>query len=405
MQDISLNLRAHHLRTHPRRYLWAAIILFGMMITGVSIDVMVPSLPAMTENFRAETSLVQLSVTVFLIGLGLFQLVAGAVSDSLGRKTPLTAAVILYVITNLLAAFSSNIYQLLLLRFLQGVAVAFSAVSMRAMIPDLFAGYAFKKMANYMVMVWSIGPIIAPAIGGYLQVYFNWPGTFYFLALYGSLLLILVSCFVPETLTKKTTFKLNSILINTQLLLANKEYRLCMLYTGLLYASLALFAVVCPFLIQDVLGYSPIAFGRIALLMGLAFFLGNFSNRLTLTMSSTLKITACFWLMLMVAISLLFLSLFIKLTIYSIVVPIFLLIYLSALVFPNYYAKSMALFPQLSGSANALMASSMALITGLLTAFAAARPANTLLPLALIYLGMAVICLIAHYTTGKANTL
>lgn len=244
------------LKSHPYRYWWVAIALFGVMLSGVGIDLNMPSLPAVADHFNVNKSFAQLTITAYLIGFGLTQMFAGALADSIGRKKPFVIGGVVYVLVNLLAPFSQDIYQLLGLRFIQGVSVAFCLVSMRAVIPDLFEGAAFKRMVNYMTMAWSLGPITAPAIGGYLQALFDWQGPFYFLAGYGAVLLILAVVYIPETIPKKTPFKFGSIITNSARMLRSKGYVLSMIYTGLLYAMLVLFGVVASFLMQDVLGYS-----------------------------------------------------------------------------------------------------------------------------------------------------
>jgi DHA1 family bicyclomycin/chloramphenicol resistance-like MFS transporter len=392
------------IRAHPNRHLWAMIALFGIVISGIGIDIIVPSLPAIGDAFQVDNSLAKLTITAYMIGFGLFQPLAGSVSDGFGRKSPLMYGVALYIICNFLSVFSQDIYQLLTLRFLQGVAVAFCTVPVRAIISDLFVGQAYKKMANYLPMAWALGPIIGPAIGGYLQVYFNWPGPFYFLTLYGLSLMILMF-FVPETHLDRHEFQFRKVVTNSIYMMSSKSYVLCMLYTGLLYSMLILFGVVTPFIVQDVLGYSPIEFGQIALLMGLAWLLGAFTNRLVIDMPPSIKIALCFWLMFLVALVMLIVSLVVKVNIYNVVIPIFLLVYFAAMIYPNYFAQSMALFPHIAASANALMASSMILIAGLVSAFATVLKSDTQIPLSLTYLGLVVICLVVYYATGKARTL
>ncbi|MDF3054269.1 MAG: bcr 1 [Gammaproteobacteria bacterium] len=394
-----------NLRAHPHRHWWSMVALFGVMISGISIDLNVPSLPAIAHYFDVEKGLVQLTITAYLFGMGFSQLLAGVVSDSVGRKRPFIIAIVFYIICSLLSPLSQNIYQLIALRFFQGMAVSVCSVSMRAIIPDLFEGTAFKKMASYMSIAWSIGPIVAPAIGGYLQAYFGWQGPFYFLAGYAASLLLLMVLFVPETLHRTSIFKLSHVIRNTKCMLSNKGYVLCMIYAGLLYSMLVLFGVACPFLIQNVLGYSAIDFGHIALLMGFAWLLGNSSSRLMLELSPHIKITVCFWLMFVTAAGMLICSFYVETNIYNIVIPIFFLIYLAAIIFPNYYAKAMTLFPEMSASANALMGSSFVICAGLVTILVSVFKMATQIPLSLIYMGLVSICMSIYYMTGKAKIL
>jgi MFS transporter, DHA1 family, multidrug resistance protein len=123
--------------THTR-YFYAMIVIFGMLISGLSIDIYAPSLPAVTQYFNVDQSLVQLSITTYVIGYAVAQLFAGALSDRVGRKQPLVIAAALFTVISFIIPYSQTIYQLQLLRFLQGVAVACINVPIRAVISDLF---------------------------------------------------------------------------------------------------------------------------------------------------------------------------------------------------------------------------------------------------------------------------
>jgi MFS transporter, DHA1 family, multidrug resistance protein len=79
-----------HQATSLKKRFWAAIVLIAIPLSGLSIDVFVPSLPAVTKYFQVEQSLVQLAISIYMLGFGLGQLFAGSVADSVGRKSPFT---------------------------------------------------------------------------------------------------------------------------------------------------------------------------------------------------------------------------------------------------------------------------------------------------------------------------
>ncbi len=180
------------------------------------------------------------------------------------------------MITFILAVISvpwcHNINQLLFLRFIQGTSIALTIVPIRAVLLDLFTGRELYKMMNYMSITWSIGPIIAPAIGGYLQYYLGWKANFYFLASYSIILLMLILKFMPETAAHYHSFRLKPILENYRTILSCLKFDYGLLSNGILYSLIILFSVVGPFLIQVELKYSSIHFGYISLLLGTAWF-------------------------------------------------------------------------------------------------------------------------------------
>jgi predicted MFS family arabinose efflux permease len=149
----------------------------------------------------------------------------------------------------------------------------------RAIIPDLFSGKKMQQMMTYMTTAWSIGPIIAPVIGGYLQHYFDWQANFYFLLIYSLLMFGLVVFFLPETSVHRHDFKLRVIFRNYKEILSSPEYLRNVFSNGLLYSIILLFAVISPFLIQNVLHFSTVQYGHITLFIGLAWFLGSIINK------------------------------------------------------------------------------------------------------------------------------
>lgn len=228
---------------------WAAfIILFCVPLTGASIDIYVPSLPAIQQAFSVPASSVQLSLTTYLIGFGCFQLIVGSLSDFIGRRWLFMLGLFMYVLTSFLIIWSHNITTLLGLRFLQGVSVAAIAVTGIAMIPDLFTGKLYTRYMNYSNLAWALSPVLAPYIGGYLQDWFGWQASFYFLTGYGLLGFILACFFIWETHTERCPFQLRTIINNYITLLKDKRFLVCLFFLSLIYGSIVIFNVVGPFL-------------------------------------------------------------------------------------------------------------------------------------------------------------
>ena len=392
-----MNLSPYREIQNRDKYFFSFIALFGMLVSGLSIDIYSPSLAAVTTYFNVDKGLVQLTITTYIIGFGVAQLFAGSLSDSVGRKMPLMIAITLYSIFSFMIAYAQNIYQLQTLRFLQGVAVACLNVPTRAIIADLFEGPEFYKMMNYVSIAWAIGPIIAPAIGGYLQHYFGWYASFYFLAIYGVFLLILNAVFLPETIKEKHAFNAHVLFHQYRLLFSNKNYVLGVISLGAIYAMLILFNVVAPFLIQDVLHYLPIQFGYMAFFMGLSWFFGNLSNRLLSTINIRKKVIVCLLLMLFIIFIMLSFAIKETISIADILIPTGFLFYLGGIIFPNYFAQNVAIFQHIAGQANGLMGAAIICIGGLGSVVGILLKSHSQVPLTLAYLGIIVICLISSY--------
>src|SRR3990167_196619 len=258
------------------------IVLLTLLIvplSGLGIDIFVPSLPAITDHFSADTGVVQLSVSVYILGYALFQTMWGTLADSFGRRRLILIGLSGVTITCLLIPFSINIGMLLGLRFLQGVFVEPVGILSRVLLSDTFKGNELSRFSNYLTITWAIGPIIAPFICGYLQNYLGWKASFFFLAAYSFILLIILFIKLPETHTNPIPLVFSCIKASYQAVLTHSEFLSLVIVMSLSYGAMAIFNVMGPFLIQTTLGFSAITFGYVALYMGVAWFIGSLFNR------------------------------------------------------------------------------------------------------------------------------
>lgn len=331
----------------------AVLVILTTPLAGFAIDIYVPSLPAISKYFNATISLTQLTVSSYLIGFASILLFIGSISDAIGRKKISVIGFLIFIGASFLIAQTSSIHMLILYRFTQGVAMGCLLTGARSTIADLFTGNEFRKVNGYFMLVWAIGPIIAPAIGGYLQSFFNWQASFYFLIIYGILIFIPYVILVPETIAQKKSFKLNHILISYKTILLDPSYLAGAISCGCLYSIIILFNLIAPFLIQNEFNYSVIEFGYIALLMGFAWFLGNLINSIFIHVSYKYKIKIALWVMSITMFSSLILNLFFF-NLLILVVPTFILLLCGGLIFVNYSSSNILLFPKMSGSAMAL---------------------------------------------------
>jgi Bcr/CflA subfamily drug resistance transporter len=392
----------HTLSEKQRRFIFF-LTLFIVPTSGLSVDIYVPSLPAMTQFFHTDKMFIQLTITFYMFGMGLMQIFAGAISDSFGRKRPFLLGSTIYVLTNLIIPFVPNISVLLALRLIQGLAVGLLIVPIRAVVPDLFSGKEMHKMLSYVITAWSIGPIIAPMIGGYLQQAFGWQASFYFLFVYSLIGLLLVLFYLPETSEHRHHFSLATILGNAKEIFSCPEYVRGLLSNGLLYSIIILFAVVSPFLIQNLLRFSAIQFGHMALCIGTAWFLGSLTNRFTIHIDSRVKIKISLFLMLGMTIIMILLAAMVGLNIFALLIPTFCLVYFGGIIFPAYFANSVALFPTKTGSANAFMGAFAFMIPSIISAGGTQLKDTNQLPLACAYLLIVMSCIAAYYFIHKAK--
>ncbi len=157
---------------------------FGPFVT----DMYLPTLPAMTDYFSTNSSMVQLGLTSSMIGLAVGQLFFGPLSDKYGRRSPLITAMFLFLTSTIGCIYSGSIMQFVAWRFIQGIAGAGGIVISRSVAADKYTGHELLKMLAIIGAINGIAPITAPMLGGMLADNVGWIGIFWVLFGLGTLL-------------------------------------------------------------------------------------------------------------------------------------------------------------------------------------------------------------------------
>lgn len=206
--------------------------LAGLMaFTSLSTDIYLPAMPSMENELHGN---IELTVTGFLIGFALAQIVWGPISDKFGRKLPLILGTILFVIGSIGCAISTSMATIVIWRVIQAFGACTGPMIARAMVRDVYAKTeAARKLSGLMILM-AIAPIVGPLLGGQILKFANWHYIFWLLAVIGIIMLGFV-LLLPETLPKnsrseKSTFQAFK---NYQVLLSNKkfmQYTLCLTF-------------------------------------------------------------------------------------------------------------------------------------------------------------------------------
>lgn len=371
-----------------RPWYFSFLILLMIPFAGIGIDLYAPSLPWIQDAFHTKASLVKLTVSLYLLGYAIGPLLFGALADAYGRKTVMQFGLIGYLLSCVAIIYATNIYLLLIFRFLQGFIIGAVGATSKAMITDTYQGQAMRRMGAMVAVVWGLGPILAPYVGGYLQHYFGWQANFVFLAGFASLI-FLGSLLLPETIVHKAAFKPRLLLSRYKEVFSHRLFWVGVLYMGVVYSLIVIFNVVAPFFIQNVLHYNAVQFGHIALVMGFAYFSGGLINRILVNHFEPKHIvTVSLLLMTLGAVVFIYLGVRYSANLYAYTVPLFIIIFCSAPTFPAGMSRVMALFPKMAGTANSLMSFVSISFTATSTALASFLTAKTQIPMALAYAGL-----------------
>ena len=176
-----------------------AVLAMIFAIAPLSMDMYLPAVPAMGQALHTSIANVQLTIAMFMLGLGTGTLLFGPLSDRLGRRRPLLTGISVFVLSAIGCAWSVSIGWLIGFRFLQGIGVTGGQVVVYALLADLYGAREMSRLTSLLQMVSSVAPMLAPLIGGYLLLAFSWPAIFVVLAGYGVLVLCVAMRLVPET--------------------------------------------------------------------------------------------------------------------------------------------------------------------------------------------------------------
>ncbi|WP_241183234.1 MFS transporter [Klebsiella michiganensis] len=186
------------------------VIVLGLLsaVAALSTDMYLPLFPAIASDLHTTPDKVQLSITAFMVGLGIGQLFIGPLSDHYGRRRLLLGGMTLLTIASLAGAISANIQLLIVTRFFQGLGGAAGIVLSRAIISDLCPGTKAARYFNLVLAIQGIAPVIAPLLGG-VAAWFIWPVVFVFMAAISLVSTLLSSHFISETLPRHQRLPFN----------------------------------------------------------------------------------------------------------------------------------------------------------------------------------------------------
>lgn len=188
---------------------WIMLLALLTSLGPLSIDMYLPALPQMAQDFGVSTQMVANTLPAYFLGLALGQLIYGPLSDRIGRKTPLYFGLTLYVVASLLCIFAVNEWSLIAARILQAVGGCVGVVIARAAIRDRLDMQASAQAFASMMIVMGIAPVIAPSLGAVVLKFFAWQAVFGFLMLIGVICLVCVHFFFKESLPAERRLKLN----------------------------------------------------------------------------------------------------------------------------------------------------------------------------------------------------
>lgn len=251
-----------------------ALVLGLIALAGpLGINMYVPAFPAIAADLNVSAESIQLSLMSFLAALAIGQNVYGPLSDRFGRKPALYLGIGLLVIASVGVCFSSTVEHLIAWRFFQGLGTCAATAMPRAIVRDLYTGHAAAKLLSLVILVGSVGPLLAPLGGTGLVMLFGWRSIFWTLAAIGLVILLMTIFLVAETLPPERRNRGMDALRGYGALLRDKEFMFMALMVGCGQATFFAYLTGSPFVFMGIYGLQPWQYSLI-IAVGAAAFTG-----------------------------------------------------------------------------------------------------------------------------------
>src|SRR5580698_1859694 len=184
-------------KTHNR---FLIILILGSLstISPFAIDMYLPAFPEIAGALHTSTARIALSVSSYFAGLAFGQLLYGPLLDRFGRKLPLYAGLILFMISSLLCLRSRTVEWLVAMRFVQALGGCAAQVASMAMVRDFFPVHETAKIISLLILILGVSPLLAPTVGGFVAAHLGWQWVFIVLAAVAFLNLAILYCYLPE---------------------------------------------------------------------------------------------------------------------------------------------------------------------------------------------------------------
>ncbi|MDQ7247632.1 multidrug effflux MFS transporter [Dongia sedimenti] len=328
------------------------------LIAPLAIDMYLPALPFIAQSLAATDAQAQLTLPTYFAGFAIGQAFYGPISDRFGRKPPLYFGMALYIAASLGCALAPDIDTLIALRFLQAAGGCAGTVVARAMVRDLFTGADAIRVFSRVLLVFGIGPILAPMVGSGVLIWFGWREIFFLLTAIGILSLVLIFIRLPESRDPAHVrpLRLSSIVIGYGRLLAHRNFMGYALTGGTMMAGTFAYIAGLPFVIVNIFGYPDYYFSLVFGGNAVGFILASQINVRAQRHYSPERVLLAALLIQIAAAAVFVFDVLAGIGgIFGILVPLFFWIATMGFVIPNTTAMAMAPFAANAGAASALL--------------------------------------------------
>ncbi|QLB20337.1 Bcr/CflA family drug resistance efflux transporter [Vespertiliibacter pulmonis] len=377
------------------------ILILGLlaMLPPLAIDMYLPSFIDIANDLNVSQEKVQGTLSSFTFGFAIGQLFWGPVADSFGRKPQILLGLAGWSIASFLLTWVGDIENFYVLRLIQGLFGASSAVVSGALIRDLFDRDQFARIMSTIMIITMLAPLIAPLMGGYIAKWLHWHSIFYLLMGSGIVCFILVFIKIPETLSNENRVPLNfsNVLKNFGKLLSHKATLGYVLVTGLSFAGMFSFLTSGSLVYIQLYGVSPEHFGYFFLMNIVVLIAMTSVNRqLVVKVGSEKMLRLALILQLISGLFLIVVGIF-HLGLWAMALGIALYIGMISTIGSNAAAAILDRYPQMAGTANAVAGTSRFGIASLVGMGLSYIPLTSERPMLFTMAVCTILCFVIYY--------
>lgn len=329
-----------------------------VMLGPFTNNIVIPSLPAISDALAVPYRDVQFLLTVYIAGFAIGQLFVGPLSDRFGRRPVLLAALTSYVFTSGACALTDDLGLLVFIRLLQAIGVSATLSVGRAIVRDVFESDRIAQVYAYVGTALAIGPILGPVFGGYLQAAFGWRSVFVFVTAVGVAILAVIVFLMGETNRNREHAAAGpgQIAANYVRLLGTRRYMGYVLCNAICYGGIFAFTTCSAYVLIDLLGVTPEHFGTLYAITVGAYGVGTLAaSQITRRAGINRMIVTGGLIMTLAGAAMLALPMAGLFDVWTVVIPFAVFSFGTGFVFPSGQAGGILPYPHMAGAASSML--------------------------------------------------